>query len=131
MRLMKALATEGAYLILAMAEALDRSTYVYIQDIYESKSDTGPSRCLGLHSKSSMPAGPQECVPHNFWPFLDTSKGWAYLRKRVIVDFGFRPLNSFRDSGSIENIWSAKIVEQTADRFSSHNQQHSSSTEHG
>jgi hypothetical protein len=54
MRLRKALATEGAYLIPAMAEALDRSTYVYIQDIYESKSDTGPSHCLGLHSKSSM-----------------------------------------------------------------------------
>ena len=74
MRLMKALATEGAYLILAMAEALDRSTYVYIQDIYESKSDTGPSSCLGLHSKLSMPAGSQECVPYNFWPFLDTLK---------------------------------------------------------
>ena len=59
MRLREALATEGAYLILAMAEALDRSTYVYIQDIYKSKSDTGPLRCLGLQSKSSMPAGSQ------------------------------------------------------------------------
>lgn len=50
---------ERAYLILAMAEALNRSTYVYIKDIYKSKSDTGPSRCLGLHSKSSLPAGSQ------------------------------------------------------------------------
>jgi len=59
MKLRKALATEGAYLILAMAEALNRSIYVYIKDIYKSKGDTGPSRRLGLHSKSSLPAGSQ------------------------------------------------------------------------
>ena len=59
MKLRKALATEGAYLILAMAEEFNRSTYVCIEDIYKSRSDTGPSRCLGLHSKSSLPEGSQ------------------------------------------------------------------------
>ena len=59
MRLRKALATKGSYLILAMAKALNRSTYVYIEDIYKSKGDTRPSHCLGLHSKSSLPAGSQ------------------------------------------------------------------------
>lgn len=38
MRLRKALAAERAYLILAMAEALNCSTFVYI-DIHKSKSD--------------------------------------------------------------------------------------------